>query len=242
MCGRYALDTSISDLEDAFFASSKVKDALPSDWNISPTKEIYFVSGDNPQGSERSIDVAHWGIIPSWSKDASRASNAINARVESIAEKPSFSSALRSRRCLIPASGYFEWATALGPYAPKQPFYIFNKDQSLLPMAGLFEYWVNPATGKTITSASIITRESVGRIATIHHRMPIMLPPDRWDQWLSNEKLSESQVPDYLNLLDLENPEAGLDFRPVSIKVNNARNAGANLIEGIELTEPVTLF
>ena len=242
MCGRFAVTSNALDIALEFEASNKEIPLLPVDWNISPTKPIYFVHGIDASGGLRVVDAAHWGLIPSWSKDASRASNAINARVESIAEKPSFKSALRSRRCLIPANGYYEWATELGPYPPKQPFYISHNDSSLLPMAGLFEYWKDPETGQMITSASIITRESVGSIATIHHRMPVMLPKDRWSMWLSSTSLSEAQVPEYLDLLETPDPEAGLQFYPVAPLVNNARNSGQELSAPITLGEPETLF
>jgi putative SOS response-associated peptidase YedK len=242
MCGRYALSANALDIALQFEADGSSAPSLPVNWNISPTTPIYFIQGQSPDGNSRIVNTAHWGLIPSWSKDASRASNAINARVESIAEKPSFKSALRSRRCLIPANGYYEWATELGPYPPKQPFYISHSDSTLLPMAGLFEYWKDPETGQMITSASIITRESVGNIATIHHRMPVMLPKDRWSAWLSSSSMSESQVPEYLDLLETPDPEAGLQFHPVAPAVNNARNFGQELSAPITLGEPETLF
>lgn len=237
MCGRYALADSAEDIALQFAADGTTTPFLPAQWNISPTSPIYFVNS-----VPRKIEVAAWGLIPSWSKDNLRASNTINARVESITEKPSFRSAFRSRRCLIPASGYYEWATELGRYKPKQPFFIYNEDNSLLPMAGIYEEWRNPETGEMVTSAAIITRESTGIIAPIHHRMPIMLPRDRWDQWLAPVTIAEKQVPDYLDLLELDSPDAGLAFRPVSSAVNNARNSGPALAEGIELGEPETLF
>ena len=160
---------------------------------------------------------------------------------------------LAPRGCLFvaPTSGVidevnkvdrFKWATELGPYPPKQPFYISHKDSSLLPMAGLFEYWKDPETGQMITSASIITRESVGSIATIHHRMPVMLPKDRWSMWLGTTSLSEAQVPEYLDLLETPDAEAGLQFYPVAPLVNNARNSGQELSAPITLGEPETLF
>ena len=94
--------------------------------------------------------MARWGLIPARAKDASRQSNAINARVESIAEKPTFKSAFKSRRCLIPATGYYEWATELGQYKPKQPFYISNTDESSIAIAGIYEEWINPQTSSPL--------------------------------------------------------------------------------------------
>lgn len=242
MCGRYALSQGAEDLALEFQASEITPTFLPADWNIAPTKQIYFIAGDDGSGTKRKVDTALWGLIPSWSKDASGASNLINARVETVSEKPSFRSAFRSRRCLIPADGYYEWATAIGPYSPKQPFYISNMDKSLLSMAGIFEEWVNPRDGKRILSASILTRESVGEISAIHHRMPVILPRERWSKWLSSTPVSEQDVPAYLALLETENPAAGLTAHPVSNAVNSARNSGPELARAVELGEPETLF
>jgi len=242
MCGRYALSASAEDIALQFDAENKPDAFLPAQWNISPTQPILIVNGTNPSGERREVSKVSWGLVPSWSEDTSRASNAINARVESISDKPSFRSAFRKRRCIIPATGYFEWATELGQYKPKQPFYIHNEDESLLAMAGIYEEWISPVTRNPLTSAAIITRESVGVIAPIHHRMPVLLPEDRWATWLSTDSLNESEVQEYLALLETLKPDAGLVFRPVSSAVNNARNVGPELIAGIELGEPETLF
>ncbi len=242
MCGRYALSADAQDIALQFDASGKPAAILPADWNIAPTKNVYFINANDAQGHDRNIQIASWGLVPSWSKDATRQANTINARVESVTEKPSFRSAFKSRRCLVPADGYYEWATELGQFKPKQPFYISNVDSTLLSMAGLYEEWVNPQSGEILTTVSIITRESTGEIAKIHHRMPVLLPKDRWGNWLSAETLTSSQVPQYLDLLDLPKPDAGLAIRPVSTAVNNARNHGPELIAEIELSEPETLF
>jgi putative SOS response-associated peptidase YedK len=242
MCGRYALSADAQDIALQFDTQGKPDAFLPADWNISPTKNVYFINASDHDGKARQLEIASWGLIPSWSKDATRQASTINARVESVAEKPSFRSAFKSRRCLVPADGYYEWATEVGNFKHKQPFYISNEDQSLLSMAGLYEEWANPQTGEVITTVSIITRESVGEIAKVHHRMPVLLPKDRWANWLSADSLSKEQVPAYLDLLDLPKPDAGLAIRPVSTAVNNARNRGPELVQEIELGEPETLF
>ena len=242
MCGRYALSSNAQDIALEFDAAGKPEAFLPADWNISPTKKIYFVQASDPDGKNRSLEIGSWGLVPSWSKDTTRAANAINARVESVAEKPSFRSAFKSHRCLVPANGYYEWATEAGNFKPKQPFYISNQDQALLPMAGIYEEWVNPQSGEILTSVSIITRESTGEIAKIHHRMPVILPKERWSHWLSADSLNKDQVNEYLELLELPKPDAGLVARPVSTAVNNARNYGPELIEEAEIEDPGTLF
>ncbi len=242
MCGRYALSADAQDIVLQFDFEGKPDAFLPADWNISPTKNVYFVAANDVTGVSRQLEIASWGLVPSWSKDSTRAASTINARVESVSEKPSFRSAFKSRRCLVPANGYYEWATELGNFKLKQPFYISNLDGSLLSMAGLYETWTNPQTGKELTSLSIITRESTGQIAKIHHRMPVILPKDRWSTWLSTTPLNKEQVPQYLDLLDLPKPEEGLQAWPVSTAVNNARNHGPDLVKKVDLTQPDTLF
>ena len=242
MCGRYALNISGDDLAIEFAAGVKDAGYTPSNWNISPTTVIPFISGDDEQGRQRSIQTARWGLIPSWAKDASRQANAINARVESIAEKPTFKSAFKSRRCLVPVTGYYEWATELGKYKPKQPFYISHKDKQSLAIAGLYETWINPATNSPITTAAIITREAAGIVAPIHHRMPVILPKDLWSTWIGNKSLTPDETEHYLNIINLDKPDEALTFWPVSDEVNNARNIGPQLAQEIPLPDSGTLF
>jgi putative SOS response-associated peptidase YedK len=242
MCGRYALNISGEDLALEFAAGVKDAAFTPSNWNISPTTVIPFINADDEKGEIRNVNTASWGLIPSWAKDASRASNAINARVESISEKPTFKSAFISRRCLIPVTGYYEWATELGKYKPKQPFYISHKNKSSLAIAGLYENWINPVSKQSVQSAAIITREAVGILAPIHHRMPVILPKDLWSTWLSSKSLLPNEIDDYLNMIDIKEADKDLIFWPVSDDVNNARNTGADLAKEIALGESGTLF
>jgi putative SOS response-associated peptidase YedK len=242
VCGRYALNISGEDLAIEFAAGVKDAAFTPSNWNISPTTVIPFINADDEKGEIRNVNTASWGLIPSWAKDANRASNAINARVESISEKPTFKSAFKSRRCLIPVTGYYEWATELGKYKPKQPFYISHKNKSSLAIAGLYENWINPESKQSVQSAAIITREAVGILAPIHHRMPVILPKDLWSTWLSSKSLLPNEIDDYLNMIDIKEADKDLIFWPVSDDVNNARNTGADLAKEIALGESGTLF
>jgi putative SOS response-associated peptidase YedK len=242
VCGRYALNISGEDLAIEFAAGVKDAAFTPSNWNISPTTVIPFINADDEKGEIRNVNTASWGLIPSWAKDANRASNAINARVESISEKPTFKSAFKSRRCLIPVTGYYEWATELGKYKPKQPFYISHKNKSSLAIAGIYESWINPESKVSVQSAAIITREAVGILALIHHRMPVILPKDLWSSWLSSKSLLPNEIDDYLNMIDIKEADKDLIFWPVSDDVNNARNTGADLAKEIALGESGTLF
>ena len=242
MCGRYALNISGDDLALEYNANNPNSSYTASNWNISPTTTIPFISESKNGSVARDLNLASWGLIPSWAKDSSRQANAINARVESISEKPTFRSAFKSRRCLVPVSGYYEWATELGQYRPKQPFFISNKESKTLAIAGIYEEWVNPESNQLLTTAAIITRSAVGIVAPIHNRMPVILPSTLWAEWLNPDELSKSEVVDYLHMLDLPKPDEQLRFWPVSDEVNNARNSGPALANPIALPESGTLF
>jgi putative SOS response-associated peptidase YedK len=245
MCGRFALSKLPSELIEEFeIHTGKTLPILPADWNITPTRDIYIVR--NESENKRDLAIASWGIIAPWSKDSDAAiksqSQAINARSETVDQKPTFRSAFRSRRCLIPADGYYEWATEMGPYSPKQPFYISadisaGKSQSLA-FAGIWDRWIAP-DGTVRDSAAIITRPAVEFLATVHSRMPTFLPRDRWDQWLDR---SVQDVDEIRAMMELESPAIGLKAVPVASLVNSIRNNGPELIAPIELGEPQTLF
>jgi len=245
MCGRFALSKLPAELIEEFeIHTGKTLPILPADWNITPTRDIYIVR--NESENKRDLAIASWGIIAPWSKDSDAAiksqSQAINARSETVDQKPTFRSAFRSRRCLIPADGYYEWATEMGPYSPKQPFYISadvsaGKSQSLA-FAGIWDRWIAP-DGTVRDSAAIITRPAVEFLATVHSRMPTFLPRDRWDQWLDR---SVQDVDEIRAMMELESPARGLKAVPVASLVNSIRNNGPELISPIELGEPQTLF
>ena len=235
MCGRYALSAAISDIAEEFSTNSAPELSLPADWNIKPTNDVYIIKN-------QAIEIASWGMIAHWSKSDDEAaksqSSAINARSESVHEKPTFKSAFRSNRCLLPATGYYEWASELGKYKTKQPIYISRDDSKLLAFTGIFQSWTSPS-GRVIQSVSIITRQAVGQLALVHSRMPVFLPRDRWAEWM-NPKIND--VAKIRSLMDIPNPDANLGFHPVSSAINSIAGSGPGLIEPIELGEPETLF
>jgi len=235
MCGRYALSAAISDIAQEFSTNSAPELSLPADWNIKPTNDVYIIKN-------QAIEIASWGMIAHWSKSDDEAaksqSSAINARSESVHEKPTFKSAFRSNRCLLPATGYYEWASELGKYKTKQPIYISRDDKKLLAFTGIFQSWTSPS-GRVIQSVSIITRQAVGQLALVHSRMPVFLPRDRWADWM-NPKIND--VAKIRSLMDIPNPDANLGFHPVSSAVNSITGSGPELIAPIELGEPETLF
>ncbi len=247
MCGRYAQTADMRELMEQFSVTgTSPETSLPLNWNIAPTNPIYIVRANDQSGNNaemrKSLAVVSWGLIGPWLTDYQEArasqSRAINARSESIHEKPTFRNAFRATRCLIPATGYYEWATALGRYSPKQPFYISSRDDKQLPIAGIWSSWRAPS-GEVIETASIITQEAQGELATIHSRMPVFMPQDRWDTWLDprNTDVNELQ-----SLMVVENPESIVKHHPVSSAVNSVANNGKGLIIEQPLGEPETLF
>ncbi len=241
MCGRFALSKLPAELIEEFeIHTGKTMPILPADWNIAPTRDIFIIRNDSD--NQRDLAIASWGIIAPWSHDRATAvksqAQAINARSETVHEKPTFRSAFRNRRCLIPADGYYEWATEMGPYAPRQPFYISKGPKRTLAMAGIWDRWIAP-TGEIVETAAIITRPAVDFLATVHSRMPTFLPVDRWDRWLDR---SLQEVVEIRGLMELSDPAAELEAIPVAPLVNSIRNNGPQLIEPIELGEPETLF
>ncbi len=238
MCGRYAQTADMRELMEQFEVSGTApQKSLPLNWNIAPTNPIYIVRGTSPD-----LATVSWCLIAPWLKTLVDARNsqsrAINARSESIFEKPTFKDAFRTTRCLIPASGYYEWATALGKYPPKQPFYISSKDDKQLPIAGIWSSWVGPS-GEIIETASIITQEAQGQLEAIHSRMPVFMPKDRWQQWLDPK---ENNVDRLKSMMVVERPDLLLQARPVSHAVNSVARNGKELTVETPLGEPETLF
>ena len=192
--------------------------------------------------NNKELHTASWGLIAPWSKDREQAvksqSQAINARIETVHEKPTFRNAFKSKRCLIPATGYYEWATELGRYKTKQPVFISRDDNKLVAFAGIYERWISPQ-GEIRDSVAIITRDAVGDLAKVHNRMPLFLPRDHWDAWMDSDLTDVEEV---RSLMNIPHPDDHLRFWPVSTLVNSIRNNGAELITPIELGEPETLF
>ena len=238
MCGRYAQTADMRELMEQFEVSGTApQKSLPLNWNIAPTNPIYIIRGTSPD-----LATVSWGLIAPWLKNVQEAKNsqsrAINARSESIFEKPTFRDAFRTTRCLIPATGYYEWATALGKYRPKQPFYICAKDDKQLSIAGIWSSWVAP-NGEVMETASIITQEAQGELEAIHSRMPVFMPANRWKQWLDPK---ENNVEHLKSLMVVENPDSLVTARPVSSAVNSVAHNGKELTQETPLGEPETLF
>ena len=225
MCGRYASSKGADELIEYFEASREelMPDLEPS-WNVAPTAQIYAILDP-----AKVLTTARWGLVPSWAKSLDFAAKTINARVETVAEKPSFRAAFKSRRALIPADGYYEWYSASGPVSRKQPFYICARDRSPLAMAGLYEWWSADDGTSSILTATVLTREATPQIAEIHDRMPLMLPREAWDGWLTGDLSTVNE------LLAISETLQELDAYPVSSAVNSSRENRSSLIEPVPL-------
>jgi putative SOS response-associated peptidase YedK len=240
MCGRYAASRSADDLVVEFEAvRADGQEPLPADYNVAPTKDVHVVrwkkerdpEGAPTGGGHRELRTVRWGLVPSWAKDASVGNRLLNARVESLTEKPAFRKAAASRRCLVPADGWYEWAKRLDAPA-KQPYFVTPRNGSVLAFAGLWEVW---GRGEDrLYTCTIVTAPAVGELTEIHERMPLVLPPDRWSAWL------DPAVDDVTRLTGPTPAELveALELRPVGTAVNNVANNGRELVARAESVSP----
>lgn len=244
MCGRYMLmdDPALLERTFGFAEFSDLPRHLEPRFNIAPTQPVPIVRSAPRRrldivrevGGIRELVIARWGLIPAWAKDAAIGSRLINARAESVAEKPAFRAAFRARRCIIPASGFYEWRRRGS--GPKQPFLIRRKDKQPMGLAGLWESWTDPKTGEVVTSCTIITTEPNALMAELHDRMPVILDPADYGAWLDPGRGG----PELLRPC----PEAWLEAVPVSTRVNSPRNDDETIIqpEGEPLAAQGTLI
>ncbi|MEV1291384.1 SOS response-associated peptidase [Pseudonocardia sp. NPDC049635] len=264
MCGRYASTKAPADLADEFHAvDATAESAQRPDYNVAPTKDITVVVQRHPRDengepdptvTERSLRTVRWGLVPSWAKDPSAGARMVNARSETVTEKPAFRRAVASRRCLFPADGWYEWqrhdavpkAEGGSGRPTKQPYFTGYADGSTLAMAGIWEFW-RPKAGELaekypdgLVTACVLTTGAVGPLAQVHDRMPLVLAPGDWDAWLDPDAGPSAA------LLAPPSPAlvATLAIRPVSSQVNNVRNNGPELLEELpadQVREPIQL-
>jgi putative SOS response-associated peptidase YedK len=224
MCGRFAF-FSPREAVVRLFAVEDGPEIEPR-YNLSPTQ---FVPVVREAGGSRHLSLLHWGLIPHWAKDRSFAAHMINARSETVAEKPAFRTAFKQRRCLVLADGYYEWQSSA---AGKQPFFIRHPSAEPLALAGLWESWRDPAAADaaSLESCSIVTAAANHGLEKIHQRMPVVLAAAAWSQWLN----PELRDPEPLQALLQNASGQGLQAIAVSTRVNNSRN------QGLELIAPLT--
>ncbi len=257
MCGRYASARSrIELLEEFSVERDRVDEPLGPDYNVAPTKPVYAVVTRAPRAepdtpkpdapkpetpkAQRELRVLRWGLVPSWAKDISIGSRMINARAETVSEKPAFRSAFAKRRCLLPADGYYEWQPPpAGTKGRKQPYFICRPDHGVLAFAGLYEFWRDaslPADDPAawLCTATVITTTAPDELGEIHDRMPMVIDQGSWTDWLDP---GNTDVADVRALLA---PAAttGLISYPVAALVNSVRNNGPELIEQADPVAP----
>ena len=223
MCGRYALSASSTVLVDLFRLVKAVGELKPR-YNIAPTQVVPVVRLDNDD--QRSLASLRWGLVPRWAKDLSIGSRLINARSETVDEKPSFRDAYRRRRCLVPASGFFEWKKL--PGGKKLPYFIHAANDEPMAMAGLWERWGGNDASDPIETFTVLTTSANGTLQGLHDRMPVIIAPADFDRWLNPSS----------DAGDLLRPAADdlLAMHPVSTRVNSPKNDDQSLVEPVDDT------
>ena len=214
MCGRYTLTAPSESLAE-MLPGLEITDEISPRYNIAPTQEVAVV----PNNGENRMEYFRWGLIPSWAKDPKIGNRMINARSETLAEKPSFRTAFKRRRCLVLADGYYEWR-AEGGRGPKTPYYIRMESEKPFAFAGLWESWRQAGEDTSLQSCTIITCQPNGMLERIHHRMPVILEQEEYDVWLNPEE----QAPAQLNHLLQPYVAEEMTAYPVTRLVNQPKN------------------
>ena len=252
MCGRYASARKRQDLLEEFrIDRDRVTDDLEPDYNVAPTKPVYAVLTRGQRGPDesavpqegpgaaaaaevaRELRVVRWGLVPFWAKDPSIGSRMINARVETVDAKPAFRRAFAKRRCLLPADGFYEWMKVSDQgKVRKQPYYIHRADGGVLAFAGLYELWRDKSVPEDhpqawLWTSVIITTSAPDEAGRIHDRMPMVIDPARWGDWLDPASGDAAHV----HALLAPAAASGLASYPVGTAVNYVRNNGPALIE-----------
>ena len=243
MCGRF-VSASPPDQVAAYFGAELAVESLGENYNVAPTHDVYAVVApkDRPDAAPR-LEAFHWGLVPSWAKDRKIASRMINARSETLAEKPAFKGLFKKKRLLIPMDGFYEWKagspdgplTAKGKPA-KQPMFIHRVDGEPMAVAGLWAAWKDPesvdADGRAmwLHSATVVTTAANEVMSSVHDRMPVMVPASRWAEWLDP---TNDDVESLSTVFDMSGDDS-LQMHPVSTDVNSVRNNRPELIDEID--------
>jgi putative SOS response-associated peptidase YedK len=228
MCGRFTL-TADGDTIQAHFDLTQPP-TIQARYNIAPSQPVSVITND----ARHALTPMQWGLVPPWAKDPKIGYKMINARAETLHEKPSFKNAYKRRRCLIPASGFYEWTTTNNG---KQPYYIHLTAEPVFAFAGLWAHWQNQE-GDELQTCTIITTTPNSLISDLHHRMAVILPPEQYDDWLDPTE----RQPDTLAPLLQPYQAAAMDAYPVSIRVNNVKNDLPDLIQPHQPPQQPSLF
>jgi putative SOS response-associated peptidase YedK len=231
MCGRYAQNRAADALERDLIVDRILGEHPGPSWNVAPTQDVPVVlERVEDERPERQLRTARWGLVPSWAKDTSIGARMINARSETVLEKPAFRKAAARRRALVPMDGYYEWQPQ--EHGPKTPFFLHA--DAPLAAAGLYELWRDPARAaddplRWLWSVTVITRPATDSLGHIHDRCPVLLPADRWDDWLDPSITAADEVGAML----VHVPEPHLVPREVSRAVGNVANDGPHLVDPV---------
>jgi putative SOS response-associated peptidase YedK len=218
VCGRYASSANPDDLAAYFTVEEPPEEVLPPSYNVAPTDPVYVVV---ERHDKRQLKVVRWGLVPSWAKDPKVGARFINARRETVQDKPAFRAAYQRRRCLVPADGYYEWQSTGGE---KQPYFLVAQDRAPLAMAGLYEVWRSPEDS-WLWTCTIITTEAADELGHIHDRTPLLVQKDAWGRWL------DPAVEDPGQDLLVPGTPGVLDAWPVGKAVGNVRNNAPELVQ-----------
>lgn len=244
MCGRFVVARSVGELQTIFEADDVIGDVPGVSYNIAPTQPIAILvdrafekaEDGSPLGElSREIHAARWGLVPRWAKAVDEHGPLINGRIESILEKPSFKDSVVRRRCVIPASGYYEWQVAAD--GTKQPFYISAGTDGMFALAGLYEWWADPSKdakdpARWLLSATTLTKDSAPELAHIHDRNPVLLSPDTYEAWLDPHIEGDAELLEAVSA-DSDRVAAEAEFFKVGAEVGQVRNNSADLIRPI---------
>lgn len=241
MCGRFVSSSSPATIAE-YFGATFAGETLGENYNVAPTNDIYAVVADDD--ADKRVEAFQWGLLPVWAKDTKVGAKLINARAETLADKPAFKGVFRKHRCLIPMDGFYEWkaGTEDGPVTAKgkpakQPMYIHRLDDEPLAVAGLWSAWRDKAGADDapwLHTASVITTSANETMRPVHDRMPVILPRSAWAEWLD----PTMHDLDRLSSLLVPAPDDLLAVHPVSTDVNNVRNKGRHLVEAVDPTLP----
>ena len=230
MCGRYVLKTTLEELEKIYGAVPDGSFPVEPNYNVAPSHHMPVIlekddyNDDNEINSGRIIRSHRWGLVPFWADSINTGYSMINARGESLSKKKSFQKPFKSQRCIVPASGFYEWKKT---DSGKFPHYIQRKESDLMHFAGLWEHWEDPENGETVNSYTIITTSANAPIEELHDRMPAMLMPEEFDTWLDPSFHDMNALQDLIHPW----PDDDIQFYRVNQDVGNVRNNKPELIE-----------
>jgi putative SOS response-associated peptidase YedK len=229
MCGRFVSSSPPDELAKYFDVDAVAEQVIEPSYNVAPSQDVFVVV---ETGGVRRLDRFRWGLVPFWAKDPTTGYKMINARAESVTDKNAYKRAFQKRRCIIPADGFFEWKKIPGQKT-KQPYFIHRADGEPMAFAGLWEVWRPkdaPDDSEPLRTCTIITGEPNEKVADIHDRMPVMLPPSAWAEWLDRDNADVETLGKFL----VPAPASLYALHPVTRAVNNVQENGPELIDPAE--------